>query len=321
MPVFEGGVSRPLFDGRQLDRWGLSDSRLPPGSQVLFRPLTTWQRHKGEILWILAALATQSVFIVALFAAVRRRRRAEAQLRGVSARLLTAQEEERSRIAQELHDDVSQRLALLAIELDELGPQGTPSAADTRERAKVLGAKARTLSTEVHQIAYELHPAILDQLGLVPALRQFADQIATRHGIAIDVTETAWPSRVPRDVALVLYRIGQEALQNATKHSGAGEVHVSLRGSPPGVTLMVSDAGGGFDADARSARGQLGLVGMKERLRLVDGQLRIDSSASAGTVVAAFVPVNAPFSPPVENEPVDADQIANADGKAPHPAR
>jgi signal transduction histidine kinase len=321
IPVSEVDVNHLLFDGRQMDRWGLSDSRLPPGSKVLFRPSTMWEDHRDTILAGLAALGLQGGLIVALFAAMRRRRQAEKQLRRLSGRLLTAQEEERSRIAQELHDDVSQRLALFAIELDELGSQETLSDDGCRAQVSELGAKARSLSTEVHQIAYELHPAVLDQLGLVPALRQFGEQIATRHGIAIEVTETEWPTNVPRDVSLVLYRIAQEALQNAAKHSGATGAQILLRGSPRSITLAVSDGGRGFDPEAPSAQRQLGLAGMKERLRLVGGRLSIDSSISRGTVVAASVPIQTPASSTVENEPNGADQLVKADGKAPHPAR
>lgn len=290
IPVYEADVSRMVFDGRELDRWGLSDSSLPPGSRVLYRGSSMWEDHREAIVAGAAALALQSALIVALLAAVRRRRRAEAQLRGVSGRLLAAQEDERRRVAQELHDDVSQRLALFAIELDELCANTSGAPGEASEQARALGSKARSLSTEVHAIAYELHPAVLDQLGLVPALRQFGEDLATRHGLDIEVAETSWPSDVPRDVELVLYRIIQEALQNAAKHSGSDGVRVHLRGSPGGVSVTVSDTGQGFDVESE-VKGQLGLAGMKERLRLVGGELCIDSAARVGTVVAAFVPV------------------------------
>jgi signal transduction histidine kinase len=319
MPVFEADLTRLLFDGRQMDRWGLSDSRLPAGSRVLFRKRTMWDDHKGTLLAALGGLGVQSVLIVALFVAMRRRRRAENQLRRLSGRMLSAQEGERRRIAQELHDDVSQRLALFAIELDELSSRSSGSDSGSRGQAGALSAKARSLSTDVHHIAYELHPAILDQLGLVPALRQFADQIATRHGIAVEVTEADWPRELPRDVSIALYRTVQEALQNVVKHSGAGEARVALRGSRKGVTLMVSDSGCGFDPEAAGVRMRLGLAGMRERLRLVRGELCIDSSPSDGTVVAAGIPVEALVPPPTVEPPED-DEITT-DVETPHPAR
>jgi signal transduction histidine kinase len=233
--------------------------------------------------------------------------------------MLSAQEGERRRIAQELHDDVSQRLALFAIELDELCSRSSSSDSGSRAQAGALSAKARSLSTDVHHIAYELHPAILDQLGLVPALRQFADQIATRHGIAVEVTEADWPRELPRDVSIALYRTVQEALQNVVKHSGAGEARVALQGSRKGVTLMVSDSGRGFDPEAAGVRMRLGLAGMRERLRLVRGELCIDSSASDGTVVAAGIPVEA-LAPPLTAESPTDDEITT-DVETPHPAR
>jgi signal transduction histidine kinase len=312
-------MTRLLFDGRQMDRWGLSDSRLPAGSRVLFRKRTMWDDHKGTLLAALGGLGVQSVLIVALFVAMRRTRRAEKQLRRLSGRMLSAQEGERRRIAQELHDDVSQRLALFAIELDELCSRSAGSDSSSRAKAGALSAKARSLSTDVHHIAYELHPAILDQLGLVPALRQFADQIATRHGIAVEVTEADWPRELPRDVSIALYRTVQEALQNVVKHSGAGEARVALQGSRKGVTLMVSDSGRGFDPEAAGVRMRLGLAGMRERLRLVRGELCIDSSASDGTVVAAGIPVEA-LAPPLTAESPTDDEITT-DVETPHPAR
>ncbi|HYN03878.1 MAG TPA: histidine kinase, partial [Vicinamibacteria bacterium] len=153
-------------------------------------------------------------------------------LRQLSGRILTAQEEERSRIARELHDGVSQQVALFAIELDQLGAQPDRGAGEAPARARVLAERARELSRELHHIAHELHPAILDQLGLVPALRQFANQLSARQGLKVEVAESEWPPDLPADVSLALYRVAQEALQNVSKHSGAAEARVALRGSP-----------------------------------------------------------------------------------------
>ena len=159
--------------------------------------------------------------------------RPRARLRHLSGRLITAQEEERSRIARDLHDDASQRLALLAIELDQL-------------QAQALADSARALSADLHRMAHQLHPAILDQLGLLPAARRFAAELAARHGVAVEVSSEGWPEALPRDVALVLYRVMQEALQNAVKHSGAARIEVAFRASGPELTLRVADQGRGF---------------------------------------------------------------------------
>jgi signal transduction histidine kinase len=286
IPLAESRSSRLQFDARQLERWGLDERRLPPGSEVLFRRPTLLEEHRDTVLTAAVLLLVQAGLIVALTVAVRRRRAAQQQLRELSGRILTAQEEERGRIARELHDGASQQLALLAIELDELGAGDGPS------QARSLAGRARVLSRELHHIAYELHPAILDQLGLVPALRQFADQLSARGGLKVEVVESDWPAELAPDVALALYRIGQEALQNVARHSAARDARVTLRGSERGVTLMVSDEGRGFDP-AGVAGGSLGLAGMRERLRLVGGELCVDSAPGRGATIAAAVPSRA----------------------------
>ena len=207
----------------------------------------------------------------------RRRLAAEERLHQLSGRLITAQEEERSRIARDLHDDAGQRLALLAIELDQL-------------QAPALGDQARALSADLHRIAHQLHPASLDQLGLLPAARRFAADLAARHSVAIDVASDEWPDDVPRQTALVLYRVMQEALQNAVRHSGASRIEVAFRRTKDGMTLRVSDSGRGFVLGPLGGLRGLGLAGMSERLRLVGGGLRIDSRPGGGTIVEAWLP-------------------------------
>jgi signal transduction histidine kinase len=232
---------------------------------------------------ILIGVATSFVLVllslaVALLLFERRRRlAAEERLHQLSGRLITAQEEERSRIARDLHDDAGQRLALLAIELDQL-------------QAPALADQARALSADLHRMAHQLHPASLDQLGLLPAARRFAADLATRHGVAIEVASDAWPDDVPRQTALVFYRVMQEALQNAVRHSGAARIEVAFRGTRDGMSLRVSDSGRGFVLGPLSGLPGLGLAGMSERLRLVGGGLRIDSRPGGGTILEAWLP-------------------------------
>ncbi len=235
-PSMEAADTRSLrtqFDHRELERWGIADDSLPPGSEIVFRPPSFWEEHKGKVVAVGVALLLQSLAITSLLLERRRRRSAEGRLRHLSGRLITAQEEERSRIARDLHDDASQRLALLAIELDQL-------------QAQALADSARALSADLHRMAHQLHPAILDQLGLLPAARRFAAELAARHGVAVEVSSEGWPEALPRDAALVLYRVMQEALQNAVKHSGAARVEVAFRASGPELTLRVADQGRGF---------------------------------------------------------------------------
>jgi signal transduction histidine kinase len=241
-------------------------------------PLSFWQEHQGMLVAGAVALLLQSLAITSLLLERRRRRAAEVRARQLSGRLITAQEEERSRIARDLHDDASQRLALLAIELDQLG-------------AQPLADRARSLSADLHRMAHQLHPAILDQLGLLPAARRFAEEIALRNGMPVEVASERWPESLPRDAALVLYRVMQEALQNAVKHSGAARVEVTFRGDGHELVLRVADLGRGFSPERAEAAFGLGLAGMRERLRLVGGGLRISSAPQGGTIIEAWLPL------------------------------
>jgi signal transduction histidine kinase len=288
LPLYELRTARPVFDARQLDRWGLSEDRLPPGSQVLFRTPTLWREHRVAVVGAAAALLIQAAFIAALLLEMRQRRRVQAELRESSGRLITAQEDERSRIARELHDDVCQRLALLALEAEMMAPRAGERVEEKREAAGRLAQQTRTISSDVHRIAHELHPAILDQLGLVPALRHFAEDLARSQGLRIDVAARDWPGDVPRDVELAFYRVAQEALQNVAKHSGAGEARVALEAAFGELSIRVSDTGRGFESSStRGAR--LGLASMTERLRQVGGRLVVDSLPGKGTTVAGVI--------------------------------
>jgi signal transduction histidine kinase len=238
---------------------------------------TFWEEHKGVVVAAGVALLLQSLAITSLLLERRRRLSAEARLRQLSGRLIAAQEEERGRIARDLHDDASQRLALLAIELDQ-------------RDAHELADRARALSADLHRIAHQLHPAILDQLGLLPAARRFASELAAGHGVAVDVTAQDWPETLPREAALVLYRVVQEGLQNAIKHSGAPRVDVAFRGRGRELVLRITDRGRGFAPERLVGAHGLGLAGMSERLRLVGGGLRLESVPKGGTILEAWLP-------------------------------
>lgn len=243
-----------------------------------------WQEHRAVVVAAGVALLLQSLAITSLLIERRRRLSAEARLRQLSGRLIAAQEEERSRLARDLHDDASQRLALLAIELDQLP-------------ARELAESARALSGDLHRMAHQLHPAILDQLGLLPAARRFGEELQARHGISVEVTGDRWPERLPREAALVLYRVMQEGLQNAIKHSGAARVDVTFSGRGDELLLRVADRGRGFDPEQLFGAAGLGLAGMSERLRLVGGGLRVESSPDRGTILEARLRVD-PYSNP-----------------------
>ena len=152
----------------------------------------------------------------------------------------------------------------------------------------------RSLSSEVHRLAHELHPAKLDQLGLPAALRGFCKELAAAHEIAIEFEPRDVPQRLPKDVALCLYRIAQEALQNVVKHSGASGAKVALAAHGQELHLTVADDGSGFNAGAVQPGSSLGIVSMRERVRMVQGHLSIQSHPGQGTRIEVRVPIVAP---------------------------
>jgi PAS domain S-box-containing protein len=224
------------------------------------------------------------------------RRRTEEEAREVSGRLITAQEDERTRLARELHDDLSQSLALLSVDLDLFGQQQLRERGDSaRGRMEELATQVRNLSSDVHRLSHELHPSKLEQLGLVAAVRSFCKDVMAAHKIGIQFEARELPRVVPDATALCLYRVVQEAVQNVVKHSGATHAQVELAGSANGggIRLTISDDGAGFDLERVRAKGSLGLVSMRERVRVVHGRLSLDSVKGRGTRVEVQVPTSA----------------------------
>jgi signal transduction histidine kinase len=214
-------------------------------------------------------------------------------LRDLGGRLITSQEDERRRVARELHDDFNQRLSLLSVELEQASLQLPESPARMRELMQDLSNRTKELSTAVHRLSHQLHPAKLEHLGLVAAVKSFCKEVSEQEGIRIEFTHREVPTSIPEDVALCLYRIVQEALRNVVKHSGAGDARVELTGGRDAIRLQVSDPGVGFEPDPVKSNGGLGLVSMRERLRLVGGKLSIQSQPSRGTRIDVRVPLAA----------------------------
>ena len=209
------------------------------------------------------------------------------RIRDLGSRLLKAQETERSRIARELHDDINQQVALLTMDLDLVGGADP---GDVKRLAAEARARAQEIAKSVHDLSHRLHPAKLRLIGLVAALQALRLELS-QSGIAIAFTHDNVPSTLSPDLTLCLFRVVQEALQNAIKYSKAREVSVHLGGSPLGLTLSVVDDGVGFDVEAVWGKG-LGLVSMKERLEAIGGSLEIRSSPGLGTRVEATVPLD-----------------------------
>ncbi len=212
------------------------------------------------------------------------------EARQLAGRLLTAQEDERKRLARDMHDDVSQRLAAAAIEagkVEQLMPAAGPS------RAAIAGLREHliALSDEVHRLSRQLHPAILDDLGLQAAIRAECDRLAERERMAVNFRCGRLPTRLPKDLALCLYRIAQEALRNVVKHAQTDRVDLILNADLEFVYLEVRDFGRGFDPAVERSQPGLGLASMEERVRLVGGELVISSTPGQGTCIQVRIPL------------------------------
>jgi PAS domain S-box-containing protein len=205
--------------------------------------------------------------------------------------LLLAQEEERKRISRELHDDLNQRLAVLALDVALLERDTPALSGELRERLHALKERVGGLSDGVRRIALRLHPARVEQVGLAPAVRFECEAHARQSGIQILFRARRVPSDVPEETALCVYRVAQEALRNIVKHSGASCAEVYLEQAADELVLSVSDDGRGFDS-ALPSEG-LGLISMRERIRMVNGVFALDSAGDSGTRIEVRVPMGA----------------------------
>lgn len=220
------------------------------------------------------------------------RKLAEEALSSVNGRLIEAQESERARIARDLHDDIGQRLALLALGLQQvkaLLPDSTGGEAARRLHA--IQTQTAEVIANVQALSHELHPPRLLHLGVVAAMRGFCEELSGQNSAEIDFRCENVPSSVPPDVSLCLFRVLQEALHNAVRHGQVRHVDVQLRGTGDAVDLTVRDEGVGFDVEEANRGRGLGLTSMKERLKLVGGELFIESQSTRGTTVLARAPV------------------------------
>ncbi len=232
-----------------------------------------------------------SPLIFAFVEDITERKRAETALRNVNRRLIEAQEQERSRIARELHDDIGQRLAILGIALGQfqLHP---PSSSDLPSRIGELQKQTSEIADDIQSLSHELHSSRLQYLGIVAAVRGFCREFGEQQKVEIDLKIHDFPVPLSPDISLCFFRVLQEALHNSTKHSGTRNFEVELWGTQDEIHLTVSDSGVGFDVEAARTSPGLGLVSMQERLKLLNGTLTIESQLMRGTTIRA----RAPFS-------------------------
>ena len=219
------------------------------------------------------------------------RKLSETSLLELSGRLIHAQEEERARIARELHDDLSQRMALLQISLEQVAQDTTGLSSKTRQQLHNIANISTEVSSNLHDLSHHLHPYKLDTLGLVAALGGFCNEFSRQHNLQVRFAYHDVPGQIPKEVTLCLFRIVQEALRNVVKHSGAAEAKVELSGHDDRIDLCISDSGSGFSPEHVKAETGLGLISMRERLRVVRGHLSVESEPSHGTRIRVGVPL------------------------------
>ena len=220
------------------------------------------------------------------------RKLAEESLATIGRRLIEAQEEERAWIGRELHDDINQRLALLAVELDQWRQQAR-STPDFREHIRHAQERISQIAKDVQGLSHRLHSSKLEYLGLATAANSFCRELSEQNKIEVQFRHTGLPRNLPKEVSLCLFRVLQEALQNAVKHSGVRSFAVDLEGSVDLINLTVADFGSGFEEEEAFTRQGLGLISMRERLHLVRGELSVNSKPGAGTTIRARVPLKA----------------------------
>jgi signal transduction histidine kinase len=222
---------------------------------------------------------------------VTERKQAEEALASVSRKLIEAHEEERSWIARELHDDINQQMALLAVNLESVRQHLPPSDVQTRRRIEQASKRAGDIASNIQALSHRLHSSKLEYLGLVAASKGFCGEVSHQQNVNIAFNSQDVPKNLSQEISLCLFRVLQEAVQNAVKHSGVRQFEVSLKGAWNEIELSVHDSGVGFDPEKTFSVHGLGFTSMKERLKLVDGELSIDSNVQRGTTVQARVPL------------------------------
>jgi PAS domain S-box-containing protein len=269
------------------------DARVPFEMEYRLR------RFDGEYRWIVdfgtPRFENDGTFCGYIGSAVdiTERKSSEESLQTLSGRLIHAQEQERARIARELHDDFSQRLALLGISLGQLWNDLPESQVEQRTGVQEILKGTKEMSADLHSLSHQLHSSKLELVGLVSALSGLCKEMGEKYKIEIHFTKSGSLPKIAKDVELCLFRVTQEALSNVVKHSQSKSAHVELGANAIGISLHIADAGKGFEPDLDNPATGIGLVGMRERLRLVGGRLSVNSELQRGTEILAEIPLSA----------------------------
>jgi signal transduction histidine kinase len=263
-----------------LSIWGALHGRGPFAGPPAFNNVLSLQ-----LFLMFAAIPFMTLAVIA-----EERERQRKGLSNVSRRLIEAHEQERLWIARELHDDFSQRVAMLSMDLEDL-ERALSGSDDQARKAGEITTQVRQFGRDIHALSHRLHSSKLEHLGLVAACTGFCRELSARHGVEIALHSESVPASLPGEVSLCLFRVMQEGLQNAVKYSGERTFDVFLAYAPGGIELTVRDSGVGFDPEQAMYGNGLGLSSMKERLTLVRGRLSIDSREGHGTTLRAWVPL------------------------------
>jgi PAS domain S-box-containing protein len=279
--------------GPSLDTYGQAFDRRKP-FQMEYR----LRRHDGEYRWILdqgvPRFNVNGSFTGYVGSAidVTERKLAEVALSKVNQKLVQAHEKERTRLARELHDDICQRIALLAVRLDGFRHGRPESLSELRRELGQASEEVQGLGSDVQALSHRLHSSKLEHLGLAVAAGGFCKEFSAQQGVEIDFQSEGIPGELSEEISICLFRVLQEAVQNAAKHSGSRHLQVSLRNGSKEIELTVNDSGIGFELEKAFQKQGLGLTSMRERLKLVDGELSIESQLRKGTTIHARVPLS-----------------------------
>jgi len=252
--------------------------------------LKPWQPAR-EVARLLRSIGTRQQTEEALRKSLAALERSRGQLRALAASLVRSQEEERRRLSEELQEDLNQGVAMLAVEVEALRQRLHPSDGWVRKELGSLKDRIVELSEGLHRVTHQLHPSSLEDLGLGPTLKSYCAELSSRGPVRVSFRAADLSRNLPKEVALCLYRVAQEALRNVTQHSGAQSASVRLSRNRQGICLSVTDRGAGFEPDSAQPRGGLGLLRMEERTRQAGGSLTVKSRPGKGTRVEAHIPL------------------------------
>jgi PAS domain S-box-containing protein len=263
-----------------------------PHLQIVYRMM----RPAGDVIWVERISRAhfdekgKLLRVVGMIADITRRKLAEDAVVGMNRKLIQAQEQERTRIARDLHDDIGQRLALLAVELERLKEILPTWAFDVRSGMAELEKQTEEIATAIHDLSSELHNSRLQSVGMVAAMRDFCLQFSGKYSVEVVFIHEGIPRSMCPEVSLCLFRVLQESLRNALKHSGVRRFEVKLHGLNNEIHFAVRDFGSGFDPELTSSAKGLGLISMRERVNLVNGTFSVLSQPQSGTEINVRVP-------------------------------